>query len=65
MTNVLNNGDKKWGRGGGRVGDNNIQTFSSYCTSYKNTTFLFIFIHICLFIKLKKLHVGQFLFSYL
>ena len=26
----------------------------------KNATFLFIFIHICLFIKLKKLHVGQF-----
>ena len=26
----------------------------------KNATFLFIFIHVCLFIKLKKLHVGQF-----
>ena len=26
----------------------------------KNATFLFIFIHICLFIELKKLHVGQF-----
>ena len=26
----------------------------------KNATFLYIFIHICLFIKLKKLHVGQF-----
>ena len=26
----------------------------------KNAIFLFIFIHICLFIKLKKLHVGQF-----
>ena len=32
---------------------------------HKNATFLFIFIHICLFIKLKKLHVGQFFFSYL
>ena len=31
----------------------------------KNANFLFIFIHICLFIKLKKLHVGQFFFSYL
>ena len=26
----------------------------------KNATFLFIFIHICLFVKLKKLHVGPF-----
>ena len=26
----------------------------------KNATFLFIFINICIFIKLKKLHVGQF-----
>ena len=26
----------------------------------RNATFLFIFIHICLSIKLKKLHVGQF-----
>ena len=30
MTKVLNNGDKK--EGGGGVGDNNILTFSSYCT---------------------------------
>ena len=33
VTKVLKNGDKKWGGGGGgRVGDNNILTFSSYCT---------------------------------
>ena len=31
VTKVLNNGCKKWG-GGGRVGDNNILTFSCYCT---------------------------------
>ena len=30
MTKVLKNGDKKIG--GGRVGDNNILTFSSFCT---------------------------------
>ena len=32
VTKVLKNGDKRWGGGGGRVGDNNILTFSSYCT---------------------------------
>ena len=42
--------------GGGRVGDNNILTFSS-CT---NANFLYNFKNICLFIKLKKLHVEQF-----
>ena len=31
VTKILKNGDKKGG-GGGRVGDNNILTFSSYCT---------------------------------
>ena len=30
VTKVLKNGDKTWG--GGRVGDNNILTLSSYCT---------------------------------
>ena len=30
VTKVLKNGDKKLG--GGRVGDNNILTFLSYCT---------------------------------
>ena len=30
VTKVLKNGDKN--RGGKRVGDNNILTFSSYCT---------------------------------
>ena len=32
VTNVLKNGDKNRGEGGGRVGDNNISTFLSYCT---------------------------------
>ena len=33
VTKVLKNGDKKLGGGGGgRVGDNNILTFLSYCT---------------------------------
>ena len=32
VTKVLKNGDKKQGEGGGGVGDNNILTFSSYCT---------------------------------
>ena len=32
VTKDLKNGDKKWGREGGRVGDNNILTFLSYCT---------------------------------
>ena len=30
MTKILKNGDKKMGDG--RVGDNNILTFLSYCT---------------------------------
>ena len=30
MTKVLKNGDKKYGDG--RVGDNNVLTFSSHCT---------------------------------
>ena len=53
---------QKWRGGGGRVGDNNILTFSLYCTRLKNVTFLFIFIHICLFIKLTLLprHVTTF-----
>ena len=41
--------------GGGRVGD-----FFILLYLIKNATFLYIFIHICLFIKLKKLHVWQF-----
>ena len=32
VTKVVKNGDKKWGGGGGRVGDNHILTFLSYCT---------------------------------
>ena len=40
---------------GGRMGD-----FFVLLYLIKNATFLYIFIHICLFIKLKKLHVGQF-----
>ena len=54
------------------VGDNNIYLEGWVTTIFrlyrptvpdKNATFLFIFIHICLFIKLKKLHVGQFFLS--
>ena len=61
---VVDKSFKEWrqkmgGGGGGRVGDN-ILTFFVLLYWIKNATFLFIFIHICLFIKLKKLHVGQF-----
>ena len=48
--------EKIGGGGGGSLGDNDILNFSPI----RNATFLFIFIHVCLFIKLKKLHVGQF-----
>ena len=33
LTKVLKNGDKKYGSG--RVGDNNMLTFLSYCTNKK------------------------------
>ena len=32
VTKGLKNGDKRWGGGGEKVGDNNILTFSSNCT---------------------------------
>ena len=44
---------------GGRVGDSNILTFRPTVLD-KKCHFPAYFIHICPFIKLKKLHVGQF-----
>ena len=56
MTKGLKNGDKK--QRDGRVGENNILTFLSYCT--RHAICLFIFKRVWLFIKLKKLHFEQF-----
>ena len=42
VTKILNNDDKKWRGGGGKVGDNNILSFV-LLYSIKNATFLFIF----------------------
>ena len=60
VTNVLNNGDKKWGWGGVEGWVTTIFRLFRPIVLDKNATFLFIFIHICLFIKFKKLYVGQF-----
>ena len=56
VAKVLKNGDKNYGSG--RVGDNKILTFPLY--SIKNAIFLFILTCVCIFIKLRKLHFGQF-----
>ena len=44
MTKVLKNGDKNYG--GGRVGDNNILTFSSHCIMPLSCIFLYIFVYL-------------------
>ena len=53
----------KIGGGGGGRGDNNILTFCPTVPDKKMALAkcLFIFTRVCLFIKLEKLHFGQFL----
>ena len=53
---------KEWRQkiGGWKGGSQQCFDFFVLLYQIKNATFLFIFIHNCLFINLKKLHVGQF-----
>ena len=55
---------KEWRQKGWKGGLQQYFDFFVLLYKIKNTTFLFIFMHICLFIKLKKLHVGQFSFVF-